>query len=150
MTLSAYQELTTVRMAIEGFAAERAALHRTPSDLTLIRRYDAAFRHQCVTETRDTAVAMRANRDFHFAVYAAAGLPSLMKIISGLWLKIGPLLNFDMRFSPERLSLGGAEAHHGRCLEAIIARDGPAARAAMTGDIAGTAAFIATSGQLHD
>lgn len=150
MTLSAFRELTTVRIAIEGFAAERAALGADAAALGSIRRFDAAFRRQCGLDAPDAAAAMRANREFHFAVYGAGELPALVKIISGLWLKVGPVLNFDMRLSPQRLRPGGAEAHHARCVEAIARRDPGAARAAITGDIEAAAAFIASTGWLPE
>ena len=39
----------------------------------------------------------------HFAIYRATGLPTLVGIIEGLWLKIGPVLNLDLKTSHERL-----------------------------------------------
>ena len=36
----------------------------------------------------------------------ATGLPTLVGIIEGLWLKIGPVLNFDLKISPGRLANG--------------------------------------------
>ena len=148
MTLAAFEELTEVRIAVEGFAAERAAeAHRT-ADLAAMKRYDAAFRHQCTRAEPDTMAATRVNRDFHFALYGGARLPRLTKIIAGLWLQVGPLLNLDMRSSPERLTMGGAEARHAACLAAVLARDGAAARGALVGDIANAAAFIASTGRL--
>lgn len=150
MTLAAFEELTEVRIAIEGFAAECAAMRRQPEDLSALQRFDAAFRAECVRAEPDTMAAMRANRDFHFSLYGAAKLPRLVNIIAGLWLQVGPLLNLDMRSSPERLSIGGAEAHHGACLEAVADGDGPRARAALTRDLQNAAAFIAGTGRLPD
>lgn len=150
MTLSAFRELTEVRIAVEGEAAEKAAAKRRPADLTAIRRYDAAFRHQCTRAEPDTLAAIRANRDFHFSLYRAAQLPRLVKIIAGLWLQVGPLLNLDMRTSPERLRLSGAEAQHGACLAAVAEGDGARARAALIGDIENTAAFIVSTAGLPD
>lgn len=148
MTLADFRELTAVRIAVEGFAAECAARNRRSGDLALLRRYDAAFRHQCTREMPDAVAAIHANRDFHFSLYRAAQMPRLVKIIAGLWLQIGPLLNLDMRSSPERLRMGGAERHHGACLAAIAAGDGAGARAALVGDIENTAAFIADTAGL--
>ncbi|WP_342352917.1 FCD domain-containing protein [Methylobacterium frigidaeris] len=96
----------------------------------------------------DLERAMRANRDLHFAVYEAAGLPSLIAIIEGLWLRIGPVLNLDMRSSPRRLAEGGAEAHHADLVAALSVGDAEGARTALAADIAGSAAFIETTGRL--
>lgn len=149
-TLAAFRQLTEVRVAVEGFAAERAAESREPDDIAAMRRHDAAFRGQCGLAEPDTDVAIRANRDFHFSLYRAARLPPLLKIIAGLWLQVGPILNLDVRFSAARLSMGGAEAYHAACLAAVVAGDGARARASLVGDIENTAAFIASTGWLPD
>ncbi|WP_245239627.1 GntR family transcriptional regulator [Methylobacterium variabile] len=148
ITLTKFRELTRVRIAVEGFAAAEAARPPGPDELAAIRAHDAAFRHEVRAPEPDLERAMRANRDLHFAVYAAAGLPSLIAIIEGLWLRIGPVLNLDMRSSPRRLAEGGAEAHHARLVVALAAGDPDGARAALAADIAGSAAFIETTGRL--
>jgi DNA-binding GntR family transcriptional regulator len=148
MTLTRFHELTTVRLAIEGFAAECAALRRTDADLAVIRTTDAEFRRQCRAARPDLARAVRANKSLHFAVYQAAGLPALTQIITGLWLKIGPVLNLDMRSSMRRLSQNEAELHHAALVAALVAGDSAAARAALVADIKGAARFIEVQGQL--
>ncbi len=148
MTLGKFRELTIVRKAVEGFAAERAASARSADELEAIRRHEVAFRNAATAPGPDLHAAIRANRDFHFAVYAAAGLPTLTAIIEGLWLRIGPVLNFDLRASPERLSEGGAKGCHHRLARAIAAGDGPAARRALTDDIETAAVFIERTGRL--
>jgi DNA-binding GntR family transcriptional regulator len=148
ITLTTFRELTRVRIAVEGFAAAEAAAARSPDDLAAIRAHDAAFRHEVRAPAPDLERAMRANRDLHFAVYAAAGMPSLVTIVEGLWLRIGPVLNLDMRSSPRRLAEGGAEAHHARLVAALAAGDAEGARAALAADIAGSAGFIETTGRL--
>ncbi len=148
LSLEQFQELTAIRVAVEGFAAERAAAMRSTQQLAAIRRHDATFRRQCERKRPDVEAAVKANQALHFAVYAAAGLPALMPIIEGLWLRIGPVLNLDMRASPERLRLGAAEQCHGRMVAAINARNPPAARQALADDIGGAAAFIESRGVL--
>lgn len=148
LTLEEFRELTAIRVVLEGFAAERAAALRSPQQLAAIRRHDALFRRQCGRARPNIEAAVKANQSLHFAVYAAAGLPPLMPIIEGLWLRIGPVLNLDMRASPERLRLGAAERCHGRLVAAIDARDAQAARRALADDIGGAAAFIEARGAL--
>lgn len=149
MTLGRFDELTMVRLAIEGFAAERAAAVRTARDLAAARRADLAFRRQCRSAAPDLAGAVRANRDLHFAIYRAAQLPSLAAIIEGLWLCIGPVLNLDIRSSPARLRMGAAEEAHGRLIDALVRGDGAAARQALESDIRGAAAWIRSQGGLR-
>lgn len=148
MTARRFDELTTVRLAIEGFAAETAATARSARHLARVRRYDQEFRRQCRSASPDVAAAVRANQALHFSVYAAAALPSLVSIIEGLWLRIGPVLNLDMRASSERLRLGAAELCHRNLVAALEASDGKAARQAIEADIRGAAAFIRSRGVL--
>lgn len=148
MTVPKFRELTVVRIAVEGFAAEQAALHRDERDLAAMRRFDEGFRREAKSARPNATKAVRVNKDLHFAVYGAARLPALVAIIEGLWLKIGPVINLDIKLSSGRLATGGAEAHHARLVAAIERRDGDEARAALVADIRGAAAFIEATGRL--
>jgi DNA-binding GntR family transcriptional regulator len=150
MTLSRFRELTAVRLAVEGFAAEEAARRRTSRDLAEIKRLERAFLIEARSPNPRADRAVRANKELHFAVYRAAGLPTLVGIIEGLWLKIGPVLNFDLKISPERLRTGGAAEHHGSLVAAVEAGESAAARSALVRDIEGAAGFIASTGRLLD
>jgi len=150
MSLARFRELTAVRLAIEGFAAEEAARNRTEADLVAMRRFEEAFLDQARSPDPQAHQAVRANKEFHFAVYRATNLPTLVGIIEGLWLKIGPVLNFDLKVSPERLRTGGAAGQHQRLVAAVVAGDGAAARKALTDDIEGAASFIESTGRLLD
>jgi DNA-binding GntR family transcriptional regulator len=148
VSLPQFRELTTIRIAIEGFAAQRAAGLRSAAELASMRRFDAAFRRQCGRARPDAGAAVKANQSLHFSVYAAARLPALMSIIEGLWLRIGPVLNLDLRDRPERLRMGGAERCHADLVAAIAQGNGRGARAALVADISGAAAFIESRGVL--
>lgn len=148
MNRDQFREITTVRIAVEGFAAERAALDRTEFDFAAIRRFEKMFRAESQAERSNPDRAIRANKELHFAIYRAPRLPTLLGIIEGLWLKIGPVLNFDLKTSPDRLRNGGAASHHARLVDAIERKDGAAARQALVDDISGAAAFIESTGRL--
>ena len=126
----------------------QAAARRTSADLCDIRRHDREFRRECQNSAPDTRAAVRANQALHFAVYRAARLPTLIPIIEGLWLRIGPVLNLDMHASPERLAIGTASESHGRLLSALEAGDARSARRALDSDIRGAARFIESRGVL--
>jgi DNA-binding GntR family transcriptional regulator len=71
------------------------------------------------------------NREFHFHIYAAAGMPRLLRLIESLWLQIGPLLNLvasreEMRF--------GREAHEAM-VRGVAHGDPSASKAAIERDI---------------
>jgi DNA-binding GntR family transcriptional regulator len=150
MTRSKFKELTTVRLAVEGFAVEQAALNRAAADLAAMRRFEDAFLEEARNSQPRAEHAVRANKELHFAVYRATGLPTLVGIIEGLWLKIGPVLNLDLKLSPERLRTGGAVECHRRLLAAVEAREPDGARAALVADITGAAKFIESTGRLID
>ncbi len=150
MSCARFRELTAVRLAIEGFAAEEAARNRSDADLVAMRRFEQAFLHQARSPDPQADQAVRANKELHFAVYRATGLPTLVGIIEGLWLKIGPVLNFDLKISPDRLRTGGAAEQHKRLVAAVEAGDGATARKALTDDIEGAASFIESTGRLMD
>jgi DNA-binding GntR family transcriptional regulator len=145
-----FRELTAVRLAIEGFATEEAARNRSDADIFVMRRFEQAFLDQARSPDPQADQAVRANKEFHFAIYRATGLPTLVGIVEGLWLKIGPVLNFDLKISPDRLRTGGAAEQHRRLLAAVEAGDGATARKALTDDIEGAANFIESTGRLMD
>nr|WP_305123506.1 GntR family transcriptional regulator [Roseomonas sp. GC11] len=146
MTRAQFRELATVRAGIEGWAASLAATGRDATQLAAIAAAEAAFR--ATGEPPDLGAAVARNRDFHFAIYAAAGLPTLVEVIGGLWLKAGPVINLDLRHSRERLTAGHALHCHAAALEAIRRGDAEAARAAIAEDITRAADFIIGKGAL--
>lgn len=148
LSLDQFRELTRLRLVVEGFAAEEAARKATPSEIARIAAHDADFRKAASADPPDSAGAVAANRDLHFALYEAAGMPSLIEMIERLWLKAGPILNLDMRHEPRRLEGGSAMQAHARLLDALRRRDAAAARAALEDDITAAAAHIEDTGQL--
>lgn len=145
-----FRDLATIRAEIEGFAAGRAALSRSPEQLAAIRAAERRFAQLARSRNPDLAEAVEANQAFHFAVYEASGLPDLVAIIGGLWLKVGPVINLDLRENPERLVSGHAARLHAAAAAAIGAGDASAARDAIADDIRGAAAFILSRGRLPD
>ena len=148
LTLDQFRELTTIRLVVEGFAAERAALRRTKEDLALMRRHDAAFRRESGRLHVDGSKAISHNQALHFTVYRAAALPELLPIIEGLWRRIGPVINFDLRGQGSGERISKSERCHARWVEAIAQSDASSARAALTSDIEGAARHIEARGVL--
>lgn len=149
MTKSKLTELMNIRIEIEGFAAERAALQRLPKDLDLIAKLDNQFRRAVQQESPDVEKALRFNKELHFAVYAATQWPTLVTIIEGLWLKIGPVINLDMR-TAQRLATGNSERYHAQLVTAIMEGRPEVAREALAADIKDSSGFIIATGQLPD
>ncbi|NRP72167.1 HTH-type transcriptional regulator McbR [Ensifer psoraleae] len=149
MTQSKLRELMRIRIEIEGFAAQEAAVACSGAALKRISDLDAAFRAAVLAQDADVEQALRLNKEFHFAVYEATRLPILTSIIESLWLKIGPVINLDLRTS-QRLTTGGAEQYHGALVAALSSRDGKAARKALAGDIRSSSEFILATGKLPE
>ena len=150
MNVTQFREMAAIRVEIEGFAAELAAKAATPAQLEIIAAAEKAYRLEAGKKRPDLPRAVALNKDFHFAVYEASGLPDLVEIIGGLWLKIGPIINLDLTENTERLETGGAVRFHAQATDAIARRDGAAARAAIAADISGTAAFLLAKGDLAE
>ena len=148
MRLAQFCELTTIRLGIEGFAAEHAARQRGGTELAALRRHEAAFRRESKRRVPDVDAAIAANANLHFAIYRGAGMPALVSIIEGLWLRIGPVLNLDMRDGAGRLTGGIAMHLHTAMVAAIERGDAAAARDALLEDIRNTADFIIARGVL--
>ena len=130
LTVARYMEIRTIRMELEGLAAELGAKNVTPADVGALADLQTRF------ETADHAHAanesIRLNREFHFRVYALSGMPMLISHIESLWISMGPILN--VFYNQIENDYVGAEAHV-HLLEALRAKDGKKARAAIEMDI---------------
>ncbi len=129
LELAKLEDLTRVRIAVEGLAVELAATHATPADVRKLRRA-LAWR------AKDDAEHLACHRDFHFSVYRLAQSATLMPIIESLWLQLGPYLR-----QATTLVQGQAmeHRHHHALIAAIEAHDPAAARRAVEADIRGSA-----------
>lgn len=148
LSAETFREITTLRLLLEGYAAERAAELITRKELQAIMRAELAFRREYEADRPDCDRAVQLNRLLHFTLYRAARMPSLTAIIEGLWLRIGPVLNLDMRLDPRRLRSGTAVRAHARLVSALAARDPKRARAALAADIRAAARRVERLGLL--
>lgn len=148
MSRRRFQELRGIRLMLEGHATATAAERVGEAALAEISRLHAAFTAEHTRDEPDAGQLIRINKDFHFRIYEAAEMPALMQIIEGLWLQIGPVLNFDLRGKSRRLSERVALRYHQGMLDGLAARDGAAARAALAGDIDTAGDFILECGAL--
>ena len=57
------------------------------------------------------------NREFHFGLYRASGMPTLVKMIESLWLQVGPLLNLQQQvFAQKKITV---YVQHHRALDGL-------------------------------
>jgi DNA-binding GntR family transcriptional regulator len=128
------EEVTRIRIHVEGFAAQRAAFSRDPG---LIDRLEAINRSMLdAARAHDVEAALVANQAFHFEIYEAAKHPQLLEIISNLWLRAGPFVATAQRRPADALRLfETAFKSHGRIVKGIARRDAKTVRVALAADI---------------
>lgn len=133
MTAEQFHEITQIRLQVESYAVRQAAGHATPA---LVQDW-RGINQQILAKTDEDGAAslgqiVQLNKSLHFSIYEASGMPMLVKIIESLWLRIGPVLNYDLRSGSGRMA---ANQHHTLMLDAMAAGDGEAAGAALCQDI---------------
>jgi len=125
-----YLELRTIRLELEGLAAETAAGRIDAAGIAALAQ--AHERLVAAEAAGDGVEANRANWAFHRGLYAAAGMPQLMAIIDNIWLRNGPVHAFHYPHAPP--SYPGRHRHLD-ILDALRAHDAAAARAALRADL---------------
>ncbi len=148
MTAAQFKEITTIRINLEGLATEVAASMSGAAALRDIAHWHDAFAEEMRAASPDGSKLVTFNKEFHFAIYAMADMPVLLQMIEALWLRIGPILNYDLRAGSRRVGEKVAMSHHAALLAALKRRDGAKARAALQGDIQSAAEFILSAGVL--
>ncbi|EAQ02110.1 probable GntR-family transcriptional regulator [Pseudooceanicola batsensis HTCC2597] len=138
LTAESYQDLRRLRVLIEGEGAGRAAENATKA---LIDRLAHVHEELIAAKAAENyKAAMVWNQRFHLELCAAANSPRLLRIVEGLWLQMGPILNIlyerhDVPATPVRHC-------HLTVIDALVARDAERARAAIQEDISGSAPAI--------
>lgn len=133
-----FREIADLRAILEGTVAERASPHLGRTDLALLHDINHRMFH---ADRADWTGYLDLNRQFHFHIYAAAGMPRFLRIIETLWLQIGPLLNLVTNRAEMR---SGLEAHEA-AVRAIAEGDAAGLRAAVVRDIQDAARVIIPS-----
>lgn len=123
-------EVTAIRLSLEGLAADRAAGHLSEADLIHLEELQAQI-NAGLNSAEYTAV-LDANRQFHFLIYERSGMPRLVAMIESLWLRIGPSLN---ALYPDFATNRKGVSNHLRVMTALKANHGAEARAAIEQDI---------------
>ena len=67
-----------------------------------------------------------------------------------MWLRVGPIINLDLRENPERLKSGEAIRLHALARACVERGDAAGARAAIAADIARASRFILSKGRLPE
>jgi DNA-binding GntR family transcriptional regulator len=135
MTAEKFEEVSRIRIALEGLVAETAAARIADTSIRHMRQINDEM---LLPRVQRSPAYLAKNQEFHFTLYQAAGMPVAMSIIESLWLQSGPLLNHVL----SDLGFRAANDHHGAMLAALAKGSGKATRAAVEADIADAAAVI--------
>ena len=139
-----YLELRDLRINLEGVGAAKAA--RRISD-EAIGQLEIMHRQLVeAKESLDFQSALLWNQEFHLRICAEAGLPRLLRIVEGLWLQMGPLLNvlYARREMPQANPEAARHAHI-EMIDALRSRNADLACRAMQADIMGSSNEILTN-----
>jgi DNA-binding GntR family transcriptional regulator len=135
LSVEDFDEITRIRLSVEGLATELATPRLTAQDLRRLREIN---REMFDGPQKPTVDYLGPNQQFHFLIYRATGMPRLTRIIESLWLQIGPLLNIATA-APDVAS--GRRLHESIVKALATARAADAA-AAIRADIAYAATVI--------
>lgn len=130
------EDLRRVRIEVEGMAAEWATARISDAAIDNLEDLSRSM-IRSVTDG-DVKGYLRANRDFHFALYEAAESSTLFSIIESLWLQISPYFNL----LHESGNYAASSQHHDAVTRALRERDAGAARKAIQADIAEAAEVL--------
>jgi DNA-binding GntR family transcriptional regulator len=130
LSLSQYLELRRIRLELEGLAAEIAAPLVTDRLIKQLAQIHTAL---IASETaHDWPTAIRTNWQFHFTLYQAAEMPELLAILERIWLRNGPLVNYQYPHAPPTYP---GRHQHLNVLDALRQRDAAGARKAVRDDM---------------
>jgi GntR family transcriptional regulator, colanic acid and biofilm gene transcriptional regulator len=118
-----FEELKLIRMAVEGLAAERAALSITPPEIANVEQLLTQYIAAAHANRMDRSLAF--SKQFRFGIYTAARMPTLLRVIEGLWARSAPSFRFMYPTSAIDLELEEAYAD---AVSALKHRDLPLAR----------------------
>lgn len=129
-----HSEYIRIRIQLEGYATERAAMVRDAGLVDRLAALDFAMAEAARLGQIEEALA--ANHSFHFEIYRAAGYSQLVDILETLWLRTGPFLATVGQNPADAVTFfRNGHLFHERAMKAITNRDGKDARRAIALDI---------------
>jgi DNA-binding GntR family transcriptional regulator len=133
-----FEETTRIRTVLEGLAAEEATARIDDAAIALMERANARM---VASRKGVDASYLEHNRTFHFTLYRASAMPTLVTMIESLWLQSGPLLTYAVTHAGYRATV--VPLHHRQVLAGLAKRRKRAVRAAIVGDITDAARIVA-------
>ena len=130
-------DLTRTRLEIEALAVSWAVPNL---DAELLSRLGGliAEMDNIKPDKEARKIYLRANREFHFALYQASGSETMLGIIESLWLQVSPYFNLLQ----ERGNFVVSNRHHRALVDALGGRDAFRAIEAVRADIGDAASVL--------
>lgn len=125
------REIISIRVELEGMAAQRVAEIVTPEQVAEFETLNESFTRAAA---KDPELASRINRDFHFRILKLAGMPYIESICESMWTLMGPFLRTFHEEIPVR-QLTARNHKHFDFIDALKARDPQLAKHAMQEDV---------------
>jgi DNA-binding GntR family transcriptional regulator len=88
LSIENVRDILELRLLIEGYAAEKASLQRSPECL---ERLEALMEE--MKTSHDTENYLKANKIFHNTIYGEARIPIMLEFIDTLWERYSPYLH---------------------------------------------------------
>jgi DNA-binding GntR family transcriptional regulator len=136
-----YDQVSRIRMQLEGFAAERACFVRDSGLTARLTAHNQAM--LAAARAHNVEECLIENQKLHFEIYEAAEYPELLEMISNLWLRAGPFVATAQQKPIDALRLfeTGFQSHE-RLIAAIGGRDRKGARFALALDIRSATSWL--------
>lgn len=142
MTKDRFRELLKIRQALEGLAVEHAAQRITESELAAIMELERTLSVEMERSTPNASLIIQLNKQLHFAIYRASGMPTLLTLIESIWLQVGPVISLDLRSGSRRLAEAPALRHHAHLVQGLQGGSAEQSRAGLEGDLSSAAQVI--------
>jgi DNA-binding GntR family transcriptional regulator len=102
LSVNDLEDITKIRLMLEGYATETAAKSCTVKSLKIIESWNDQWLQswRLFSQKRDPALIddiLKFNRNFHLAIYEQSKIPLLQEIIEGLWNRVSPYLHILLR-----------------------------------------------------
>ncbi|MBY0226598.1 MAG: GntR family transcriptional regulator [Hyphomicrobium sp.] len=136
MTRETFEQILFARRALEPELAARALAKLTKSDIAAIEAVDRSI--DTAMRAGDTEGYMRANYQFHFAIYRKSEAWTLVALVESIWLQFGPF----MRMAYGRIGTSTIEDHHEFAISAMKKGSAADLRKAIDADIGQGMGFI--------
>jgi DNA-binding GntR family transcriptional regulator len=130
LSAAQYEELRSIRILLEGLAAERATTRISKADIANLRKY-----HQLLVAAERGGrwrEAVRVNWQFHYTLYKAADAPELFEMIETIWLRNGPMLNMLYPHAPPTYP---GRHQHLNVIDGLVARNPEAVKQSIRADL---------------